>query len=654
MGNSLPAPVEAGSPSSIEVTIVDDDTAAVSLSAAPNPVPEGESVTVTAELSVALSDTVTIPLRVRRGTSERGDHSTIVAGITIAAGATNGTGTISTAQDADIDDETFTVALGGSLPSLVEAGTPSSVEITITDDDTAPPTTLTLHAAPAPAEGGGPVRLTARLDLAAPAGGTTVRLVLSGTATEGARGDYTLSSKTLEIGAGARAATATLSVIDDATDDDGETVVIEAASSNPALSALPLTLTIADNDAVPGTPRGLALAAGDGSLTARWTAPVDPGSSAIVRYEVQHREAGAAWPVAVAEVAGTRHTLSGLENGVRYEVRVRAVNGAGAGAWSGPEAGTPKAVFDAAMGPWLGRFGRTVTGQVLDAVAVRQAAARTPGARAALAGHALAEWTSDAALAVDPGLRSGVGGASEAGAGANTEGALLASARGRSWLASPDSMSSDTVTLRELVTGSAFAVTGEETAGGGGRVAVWGRGVHGRFDGRETELSLDGEVTTGLLGADWASGTGAESGAGRWSAGLAVGYSHGEGGWRRGDSKGGVKATLFGFYPYAGLALTDWLSVWAAVGGGVGEVTAESPLRADLALAMGAAGMRGEVVRPPADGNGLSLAVMGDARYALVSSAAVRAAAGEDGADVWLVRTGVEGSYRSRLSRARR
>ena len=111
---------------------------AVSLSAAPNPVTEGSPVTVTARMSRALADGVTIPLSVTRDTSEAGDHGTL-SSIAIAGGATIGTGTVTTARDADPDDETFTVALG-TLPSRVAAGSPSSVEVTIRDDagETAP------------------------------------------------------------------------------------------------------------------------------------------------------------------------------------------------------------------------------------------------------------------------------------------------------------------------------------------------------------------------------------------------------------------------------------------------------------------------------------------------------------------------------------
>ena len=136
LGSSLPSGVTAGTPSSVRITIRDDDFSVptVSLSASPNPVDEGDSVTVTATLSSALSSNVSIPVTLTDDSAEPTDHGTLTS-ITIASGATTGTGTITTAQDADEADETFTVALGSSLPSGVTAGTPSSLRITIRDDD---------------------------------------------------------------------------------------------------------------------------------------------------------------------------------------------------------------------------------------------------------------------------------------------------------------------------------------------------------------------------------------------------------------------------------------------------------------------------------------------------------------------------------------
>ena len=109
----------------------------VRLAASPDPVAEGSSVTVTATLSQALTSDVTIPLTLTPGTAESDDYGPLVS-IAIDSGSTVGTGAVTTTDDADADDETFTVALG-SLPSSVAAGVPSSVEVTISDDDPTPP-----------------------------------------------------------------------------------------------------------------------------------------------------------------------------------------------------------------------------------------------------------------------------------------------------------------------------------------------------------------------------------------------------------------------------------------------------------------------------------------------------------------------------------
>ena len=168
LGN-LPVEVKAGSPASVGVTIRDDDAASlpptVSLSVSPNPVTEGQSVTVTAWLSKPLANDVTIPLVLTAGSADAGDFGSL-ASITIDAGQTTGTGTISTAADADEDDETFTVALG-TLPAGMSAGSPSSVEVTVSEDDTPPPPssnnppTVRVACDPCTVPRGGEVRLTA-------------------------------------------------------------------------------------------------------------------------------------------------------------------------------------------------------------------------------------------------------------------------------------------------------------------------------------------------------------------------------------------------------------------------------------------------------------------------------------------------------------
>ena len=57
-----------------------------------------------------------------------------------------------------------------------------------------------------------------------------------------------------------------------------------------------------------------------------------------------------------------------------------------------------------------------------------------------------------------------------------------------------------------------------------------------RFDGREGALSLDGEVTSGMLGADWSRDA--------LTAGLVVSHSLGEGSYQGESGNGGVTSLL--------------------------------------------------------------------------------------------------------------
>ena len=142
---TLPSSVTPGSQTSVTVVINDDDKGAglptVSLWASPNPVSEGETVTITARLPYnwLWSDSVTVPVLLNAGTAESGDYGALTpASITILRGQSSGTATVATAEDADYDDETFTVSLGPLPATLGPANTRTSVTVTIADDDDDP------------------------------------------------------------------------------------------------------------------------------------------------------------------------------------------------------------------------------------------------------------------------------------------------------------------------------------------------------------------------------------------------------------------------------------------------------------------------------------------------------------------------------------
>ena len=315
---------------------------------------------------------------------------------------------------------------------------------------------------------------------------------------------------------------------------------------------------------------------------------------------------------------------------------------------------------DAIPKAWIARFGRTVTGQVLDAVEARLAAPRQAGGRMSVAGYTLVEpGGSGGSAAQTPALATVENRAAMSALGDWMDGA----GRSQEWrerrIGGPEPQSLD-IARHALVTGTAFTLTGG-SAEGGGFASLWGHASVAGFDGREDALTLDGEVTTGFLGADWAADPGSESGAGRWTAGLALGHSVGTGGYRNGACEensaqsggcgGRIEADLTGLYPYAGLDVTERVSVWLAGGHGAGELTVvpdgSGAIETDLSMSMGAGGTRIAVLAPEG-GEGLRLALKGDGRFTRTSSDASHAPGSgnlaEAEADVWLLRFGFEGS----------
>ncbi len=145
------------------VTITRHGTAqavTVTLSASPNPVTEGGTVTVTATLSAPLTSTVNIPITLVDTSAEPNDHGPLTS-ITIPAGATKSSQGITTNHDPDDENEAFIVALGSTLPSGVVAGHPPTVTVTISDDEGIP--TVNLSASPNPAVEGTSVAVEACL-----------------------------------------------------------------------------------------------------------------------------------------------------------------------------------------------------------------------------------------------------------------------------------------------------------------------------------------------------------------------------------------------------------------------------------------------------------------------------------------------------------
>ena len=91
----------------------------------------------------------------------------------------------------------------------------------------------------------------------------------------------------------------------------------------------------------PGAPTELTAVAGDASADVSWVAPSDSGSYPMSNYQVTSAPGGRSCLVSVPALTCE---VSGLTNGTAYTFTVRALNGAGWGASSGPSnAVTPRA-----------------------------------------------------------------------------------------------------------------------------------------------------------------------------------------------------------------------------------------------------------------------------------------------------------------------
>ncbi len=179
------------------------------------------------------------------------------------------------------------------------------------------------------------------------------------------------------------------------------------------------------------------------------------------------------------------------------------------------------------------RFGRTLSQQVVDALQDRFATLPTEGLQVAVAGETITDATP---LAEHEGVLS-------------------------------KALGFENVTTRQLVQGSSFSFAPEQE-GVDPRLAFWGEGAFSSFSGEQDDFSLDGDVTTLLVGADW--------GTERWRAGAALTRSWSNGSYEGdNDADGDAGNTLTGLFPYGHYALTPRLGIWGTVGYGWGELSLE-------------------------------------------------------------------------------
>ncbi len=506
-------------------------------------------------------------------------------------------------------------------------------------------------------------------------------LAVTLTVSEKAGSDFVAAAdegeKTVTILASQTEATLTVKTVDDAADEpDGSVTATVDAGTGYTVAAAPAnaaSVAVADNDAAALGPPVISVE--DVTVQEGETAVVpvrlSPAPTKPVRlfYRSRYASLDADKRADLNDFKLTRAYLtfrpgetlkharvptrqdSHDDGGEVFEVFVIPL-GAGAGGGAIPVTGVSATVTiendDPLPGAWLARFGRAVAERALDGITARLSAERTPGLRGSIAGQALdfggtaADGGASTHGSLSPGSLSGAGGAGP--------GSLSGTSFGQETQGRARGM-----TMQEVLRGSSFSLTGEADSSGG-TLAFWGGtpGSGGLVSGAQfagdqrgdgTAVGLHGETATALLGTDYARG--------RWLVGFALSQTQAEGGYAAigGDTQAGdgdVEASLTATIPYAALAVTDRLRLWGAAGQGAGAVTvrtgAGESLSADTAWSMAAAGLRGDLLAPPAGGTGPSLALTSDAMWVRTSSEKANGLAASE-SDVSRLRLGLEGSW---------
>ncbi len=629
------------------VEIVDDETASggVALTVSPGTVNEdagATTVTVTGTLDGAPRTSETaVTVSVSAGTASAADFAAVADfTLTIPAGQSSGTATFTlTPVDDAIDEDDETVVVAGTTQALAVTG--AAVEIV--DDDTRG---IEVSASSLTIPEGESRTYTVVLETQ-PTGPVTVTPSVTGSPDVTVSGALTFTAATWN-----RAQTVTVSAAHDSDAENDAATVSHAVSGGGYGSAtVPDVAVTVEDDETASTAVALTVSPGTvdedaGATTVTVTGALNEAtrtSDTAVTVSVSAGTASAADFAAVADftltiaagqTSGTAtFTLTPVDDSINEPDETIVVGGTSPGLEV--TAATVSIVnADSFPQAWIARFARTVAEQVLEAVDSRMTARSAPGLEVQVAGQRVGnagppadgaeQWTGSGRAAGQAFGRNFGG-----WPGRQNDPALRSGDASRSTIE------------RNLLTGSSFSLT--KATDGGGLVSLWGRGALTRFDGREDDVSLDGEVTSGMLGADWTWGDA--------TAGMILSHNRGTGSYRGASDSGSVSSFLNGFFPWGRYALNERLTVWGVAGYGVGELTltpdGEASVRTDLDLAMFAAGLRGALAQA-SETAGMDLAWKADGFYVRTRSAGTHRLAAAR-AKVTRLRLALEGARPFRL-----
>ena len=242
------------------LTITDDEgTPTVTLVLTPSAITESGATnnsTVTATLSGASNEAVTLTVAAAAGTDTVTGDFTVTANktLTIAKGTTTSTGVVTiTAVDNDVDAPNKMVTVSATASGGGVAA-PAPKTLTITDDEGTPTVTLVLTPS-AIDESGATNNSTVTATLSGASNEAVTLTVAAAAGTDTVTGDFTVTAnKTLTIAKGMTTSTGvvTITAVDNDVDAPNKMVTVSATASGGGVAApAPKTLTITDDEGTP-------------------------------------------------------------------------------------------------------------------------------------------------------------------------------------------------------------------------------------------------------------------------------------------------------------------------------------------------------------------------------------------------------------------
>ncbi|MYE02650.1 MAG: hypothetical protein F4Y03_15515, partial [Alphaproteobacteria bacterium] len=608
------------------VTVAVTDVAEQTLGVADAAGPEGSTLSFAVGLSAPSPATVTVAYATADGTATAGaDYQAASGTLTFAPGEVAKTVAVAALTDTAAEgDETFTLVLSSVSGALL-----GDREATGTVENVAPPLTASFHGVPAEHDGKKRFRFELRFSENFP--GRFNYRVLRDRALQVTNGRV-IRAKRAAPGQNQRwlieirpTSAADVVVTLPATADCAAPAAVctdsgrMLANASTARVPGPAALSVADARATEGADEAVAFAvtlsrAAAGVVTVDY-ATADGTATAGTDYTASRGTLAFAPGERAKTIAVA--VLDDAHDEGEETLTLTLSNASGATIADGAATGTI-ANADPLLNAWLARFGRSAASQTVAAVSGRLALPPGSGSRVTLGGRQLS-----------------LSGQAEADGDVPADGAAVLAEADAVWR-SRDGTRTEPGTVRslrgrELLLGTSFHLAADGS--GGGRLAGWGRAGAERFRNTDGGLPVEGEVVTGVFGADWERAD--------WLAGVALTYSVGLGEMRpRGQELRfdyDLESEVMAVNPYVRLRLSERLTAWGLAGYGAGTLELTQTPKAggsgtlpasgqtyetDLGMMLGAAGARGELLAPAATG-GLSLALKGDAFWVRSTSEAL-------------------------------